>query len=324
MNQTLAVVVAGDVARGTRESGARQRLDALTRIASTVCDEVRVIGPGEWGRAPALIDLVIGQSWPTTLSLRRLHGRSNVVWFDACDSTVALRTTLRGTRRVKSLVTLTRDIAFTRGFTPDVVTYITALDAANDARLWSQQPLVLPIHWPKYSPLPFDGCRRIVFVGDGRYLPNREAALWAIRVLVPSVRALGMRIPLWIYGDGYDLPASEGVHLVGYEPDPSTLYREGDIHIAPLTSGAGMNSKVAIPMLAGLPVVTTQIGIEGLRAGPTTTVCKLAEFADAIAQATSRPVPDPVDLSLNEIIEDDDSDQLLRRLRQGIHTPNES
>ena len=68
------------------------------------------------------------------------------------------------------------------------------------------------------------------------------------------------------------------------------LYAEADISVCPLRYGAGVKGKVVEAMARGLPVVTTDIGAQGLgRAARHLFIGNSAEaFADALIQACDR------------------------------------
>jgi glycosyltransferase involved in cell wall biosynthesis len=57
---------------------------------------------------------------------------------------------------------------------------------------------------------------------------------------------------------------SDDVIVTGFVPDPSTFFREAMVFVAPLRYGAGLKGKVIHAMSYGVPVVTTDIGAEGL------------------------------------------------------------
>ena len=106
---------------------------------------------------------------------------------------------------------------------------------------------------------------------------------WLERVLLPELRHRGVDEPIHIYGSGYPRRPSSAVQFHGYDDDAGSLYKLGDIHLAPILSGAGMNGKVISPLMMGLPVVTTPLGCRGLRENPRLHVCRnSSEFADAI------------------------------------------
>jgi len=73
--------------------------------------------------------------------------------------------------------------------------------------------------------------------------------------------------------------------VTGYVPDTTPYLDAAWVSIAPLRYGAGMKGKVGEAMAAGLPVVTTSIGAEGveLKDGITALVADTPEaFADAV------------------------------------------
>jgi glycosyltransferase involved in cell wall biosynthesis len=82
------------------------------------------------------------------------------------------------------------------------------------------------------------------------------------------------------------------VRVHGYVDDISDLKRESDVLIAPLLSGSGVRVKVVEGLAAGLPVVATAKGIEGLTAVPGRDLL-LAEDAAAFAAALVRLASDP-------------------------------
>ncbi len=52
--------------------------------------------------------------------------------------------------------------------------------------------------------------------------------------------------------------------MTGWVKDLAPLYASSRVMVAPLRYGAGMKGKVTQSLAAGLPVVTTSIGAEGL------------------------------------------------------------
>jgi hypothetical protein len=78
------------------------------------------------------------------------------------------------------------------------------------------------------------------------------------------------------------LANNPGFVLHGYVEDRA-LYQVGDIHLAPINSGAGLNLKVAIPLWNGLRVITTKEGSNGFRNIQAMSVCQThEEFAEKI------------------------------------------
>lgn len=145
----------------------------------------------------------------------------------------------------------------------------------------------------KYQELPTE--RRgeapvILFVGLMSWGPNAAAAEHLARTILPLVRARVPGARLRILGRDpaaavVDLAQLPGVEVTGAVPDMIPHLREAHILAAPLQSGGGTRLKILEAFAAGLPVVSTPIGCEGLGAvaGTHLIIAERADFADAIA-----------------------------------------
>ena len=113
------------------------------------------------------------------------------------------------------------------------------------------------------------GSRQIVFVGAMDYPPNKEAAIWFANQVWPHVRKRLAGAELTIVGASPgpavlalgDLP---GVKVTGMVPDVRPYYRGALAAVAPLLTGGGTRLKILEAMAAGVPVVSTPLGAEGL------------------------------------------------------------
>ncbi|HEY5975562.1 MAG TPA: glycosyltransferase family 4 protein, partial [Geobacteraceae bacterium] len=100
------------------------------------------------------------------------------------------------------------------------------------------------------------------------YLPNQDALDWLLTEVWPLVRVLEPAAELLLAGRGMErlaaagLPA--GVTSLGDPPDVPTCFAMADGLLVPLRVGGGTRLKVLEAMAAGLPVVTTARGSEGL------------------------------------------------------------
>ena len=132
----------------------------------------------------------------------------------------------------------------------------------------------------------FSGRRKLLFVGGFNHVPNVDAALWLVREIMPAlwrthpdavVRIVGAEPPA-------ELRALNGprVEIAGHLPDLAASYAEARISVNPLRFGAGVKGKIVASLAAGLPVVTTPIGNEGIRLRDGVEVL-LGDTADAIA-----------------------------------------
>jgi polysaccharide biosynthesis protein PslH len=114
---------------------------------------------------------------------------------------------------------------------------------------------------------------RLLFVGAMRYHANIDAAVEFARDIWPRVHA---RFPGWrLTVVGSDpvpavlaLRALAGVEITGTVPALEPYYREAVAAIAPLRYGGGTRLKILEAMAAGVPVVSTPLGAEGLEVSP--------------------------------------------------------
>jgi len=111
----------------------------------------------------------------------------------------------------------------------------------------------------------------IVFVGAMNRPENVDAVRFAIREILPRVKT---RIPdarLWVVGAGSDSPKlskamnDPGVIFTGFVEDLAGFLSSMQVALLPLRLGAGIKIKVLECMSAGVAVVTTDVGSEGVQ-----------------------------------------------------------
>jgi glycosyltransferase involved in cell wall biosynthesis len=108
---------------------------------------------------------------------------------------------------------------------------------------------------------------RVLFVAAAG-AHNRHAIDAFLVQLWPRLRAeLGQRVVCVIAGrvsEGIS-PGADGVALRGFVADMDALYAEADVVINPVTVGSGLKIKNVEALAYGKPLVTTSVGVEGLR-----------------------------------------------------------
>jgi glycosyltransferase involved in cell wall biosynthesis len=114
----------------------------------------------------------------------------------------------------------------------------------------------------------------IIFVGLMDYSANVDAATSFTRRVWPRIRQHFPHLNLWIVGANpvpsvVELQSIEGVNVTGTVPDVRPYYQDAMAAIVPLRTGGGTRLKILEAMAAGVPVVSTPLGAEGLpvRAG---------------------------------------------------------
>ena len=115
--------------------------------------------------------------------------------------------------------------------------------------------------------------RDLVFVGSMDYPPNAEAAALFTGRIWPHVRKRFPEARLLIVGANPGpsvraLAEAPGVQVTGTVPDTRPYYREALAAIVPLRSGGGTRLKILEAMAAGVPVISTPLGAEGLDVTP--------------------------------------------------------
>jgi glycosyltransferase involved in cell wall biosynthesis len=153
---------------------------------------------------------------------------------------------------------------------------------------------VVPNIHPVRATVPFFAARRpnsLLFVGGFLHQPNVDAVVFFCRDILPLVRERLPDVSLTVVGhqppkEILDLQ-QPGVVLAGWVPDVLPYLDSHCVAIAPLRFGAGMKGKIGEALAAGLPVVTTTVGAEGmgLQSGKT---MMLADSPSAFADVVVR------------------------------------
>jgi GT2 family glycosyltransferase/ubiquinone/menaquinone biosynthesis C-methylase UbiE/glycosyltransferase involved in cell wall biosynthesis len=110
----------------------------------------------------------------------------------------------------------------------------------------------------------------IVFVAGFGHPPNADAAKWFVEEIFPLVREKHPGVRLSLIGSNptneVKALAGNGIEVTGYVSDELLLklYQAARVAVVPLRYGAGIKNKVVEAMAFGVPLVTTQVGAQGL------------------------------------------------------------
>lgn len=136
----------------------------------------------------------------------------------------------------------------------------------------------------------------LLFLGSFRHLPNQEALNWFVGEVLPRVRAEEPGVRLIVIGSDpppkHSLRDAEGIELVGFVEDVREPLGRYAVFVCPILSGSGMRVKLLEAFAAGIPVVSTRLGAEGL-AAKDGALCALADDAAGFADRVVGLLRDP-------------------------------
>lgn len=107
----------------------------------------------------------------------------------------------------------------------------------------------------------------VLFIAGLDYIPNLDSAEFFLKAIFPIVRSKAAGLKLDVVGrllwkvQSY---ATNGVSFHEDVPDVLPFYKSASMLVVPLRHGAGTRIKILEAMAAGLPVVSTSKGCEGL------------------------------------------------------------
>ena len=131
----------------------------------------------------------------------------------------------------------------------------------------------------------------LLFLGSFRHLPNVEALQWFLKEVFPRVRAAEPRARLVIVGSDppprHSLRDAEAIEMVGFVEDVREPLGRYAVFVCPILAGSGIRVKLLEAFAAGIPVVSTRVGAEGL-ADVDGEVCALADDAAGFAERVVR------------------------------------
>ncbi|MBI2216454.1 MAG: glycosyltransferase [Candidatus Rokubacteria bacterium] len=138
----------------------------------------------------------------------------------------------------------------------------------------------------------------LVFTGAMDWLPNEDAMLFFGEAILPRIRERRPDVTLTIVGRNPSprlsarLAAHPGITITGRVDDIRPFLAQAAVYVIPLRIGGGTRIKAFEAMAMGKPVVSTPIGVEGLRVDDGLHLVLAREpeaFADAVLGLLESP-----------------------------------
>lgn len=118
------------------------------------------------------------------------------------------------------------------------------------------------------NPRQYDGNHDILFYGAMNREENWKSVVWFADNILPNLKDTDVKLKV-IGGNPnpilYNYQSSQ-LEILGYVEDISKLFASSMCLVAPLVLGAGLKVKILEAFSAGIPVLTNEIGIEGIPA----------------------------------------------------------
>lgn len=176
---------------------------------------------------------------------------------------------------------------------------IFVIENGVDAPHYSDDQLGLADAVPGTQQVMRDSPNRIVFVGSMDYHANVDGVVSFSREVWPRLRQRRPGLTLTIVGrdpspEVRELESVPGLEVTGTVDDVRPYYREAIAAIVPLKVGGGSRLKILEAMAAGVPVISTTLGAEGLEVTHDENIL-IADTNEEMIEAIMRLIERPED-----------------------------
>lgn len=107
---------------------------------------------------------------------------------------------------------------------------------------------------------------QLLFLGKMDWGPNKDGLKWFLEEIWPKVTNKNLKLHLVGSGDSKwlnDLKNQKGIQFHGFVKDIAPFYSESDYSIIPIRYGSGTRIKVIESISKGLPIISTEMGVQG-------------------------------------------------------------
>ncbi len=128
---------------------------------------------------------------------------------------------------------------------------------------------VFPIVYPLGGQSKKRTKHSLLFIGGLNWPPNADAILWFINHVLPKIKKVIPGLEFHVIGEKNiflenKLIKTDGVFFHGYQKNPTPFLKKASLFVLPFRMGGGVRVKALTAMSAGIPIVTTALGVMGL------------------------------------------------------------
>lgn len=147
------------------------------------------------------------------------------------------------------------------------VLYICRKPVCKDCAAEKSYPVIPNIHTMCDTSPAYKASQHICFVGNFNVNHNLDAIEYFVQDIFPIIAERLPDVEFHVFGKNADVKvahlASERIKPFGFVQDLDTALSRYRLFVCPMTYGAGMKGKIGSAASAGLPMVSTTIGVEG-------------------------------------------------------------
>lgn len=121
----------------------------------------------------------------------------------------------------------------------------------------------------RFQPAVNRQAKTILFVGNFSYIQNQDAVRFLVKEIFPFIKKKEKKTRLLIVGRNptpeIKKYASPDIEIKSDVADIREAYAQADLLLAPIRAGSGTKFKILEAMASGVPVITTSLGMEGIK-----------------------------------------------------------
>ena len=107
---------------------------------------------------------------------------------------------------------------------------------------------------------------KLLFLGKMDWAPNKDGLKWFLEEIWPQVDISKFELQVVGSGDsswGAELFKQRGIKFIGFAKDLEAVYANCDFSIIPIRYGSGTRIKVIESISKGVPIISTEMGVQG-------------------------------------------------------------